>query len=447
MKLFFNPNRESILKTKSTGLFLSLKYLKNFVILILISNLLFCNRPFPWDNKVPNLEDKKTVAVPRYAIVRSKGNLKIIHADRTEERGNIGVFLYEGDMLQIESGGMVDIQHEDETLLRIFQNSVLHVTKLEKEKPMSKLSLSKGSALVKLFSGSPGQTLVLLMNSMVVTAEAAEFYVEQEKGISVARVKFGKPFAYPRFLSLGDTDPREFKENDPAYPIAKIVMQTITPIDTMKEVSISEKLELYKSLEEITNSPDWESSLSSTKLQVNNTSFSPEFLETSNSLTPVDSKLLDSIYNLGLEIQKNQKEPARIEELEAKRSTLENQLLKFNYQIQGESKIQTNTVNVSKKQEKSNSPITKSISKRLTYYKKIGKYKKPVQKKFQNREELYSYYERLEKLILTDGNFEIGTIISQDEETIILHAEDGIRRIPTSSVQEVTYDIFKRTKP
>jgi len=70
-------------------------------------------------------------------------------------------------------------------------------------------------------------------------------------------------------------------------------------------------------------------------------------------------------------------------------------------------------------------------------------YRRQSHKELKSESEIYDYYDRLEKLLLTNDRIEIGTIISQDSSLIILHTEDGIKRIPAEEVLEVTYDYYK----
>ncbi|HMZ62209.1 MAG TPA: hypothetical protein PL048_25790, partial [Leptospiraceae bacterium] len=61
-------------------------------------------------------------------------------------------------------------------------------------------------------------------------------------------------------------------------------------------------------------------------------------------------------------------------------------------------------------------------------------------KKLKTRKELIQYYERIEKVQLRNGKSETGAIISQENDEVILHTQDGIRRIPKSEVKDVFYE-------
>ncbi|HMY69539.1 MAG TPA: lipoprotein LipL45, partial [Leptospiraceae bacterium] len=95
-----------------------------------------------------------------------------------------------------------------------------------------------------------------------------------------------------------------------------------------------------------------------------------------------------------------------IEKLEARRSSLENQLLKQ----QDTEKVKFNKIIAEKP------------------------------KKLKTRKELIQYYERIEKVQLRNGKSETGAIISQENDEVILHTQDGIRRIPKSEVKDVFYE-------
>ena len=151
----------------------------------------------------------------------------------------------------------------------------------------------------------------------------------------------------------------------------------------------------------------------------------------------MDKKLIGELFTINQELQSQIKDPKKMEELEAKRSLLENQLLK--------SATPDESINagVSPIYKKPKYAISSSISRRLSYYKRKGLYKRQSHQALKSESEIYDYYERLEKLLLTNDRIEIGTIISQDSSLIILPTEDGIKRIPAEDVLEVTYDYYK----
>lgn len=67
-------------------------------------------------------------------------------------------------------------------------------------------------------------------------------------------------------------------------------------------------------------------------------------------------------------------------------------------------------------------------------------------KKLENNKDIAVYYERLEKIIMTDNSVMIGAIINQDGDLLIIHTNDGIKRINQDKIREVIYDFDKKYK-
>ena len=165
-----------------------------------------------------------------------------------------------------------------------------------------------------------------------------------------------------------------------------------------------------------------------------------------------DNKLIDDFYNISKELQSGIKDPKKIEELEGNRSSLENLLSKNNYtdyksNTSGleEFEIKITSKNITTTRNNRKKWVTRSISRKLSYYKRKGKYKRlATKRKFKTPREVYEYYERLDKLTLTENRVEVGTIITQDSSLIILHTSEGIKRISAEEVLEIKFDYLRQ---
>ncbi len=68
-------------------------------------------------------------------------------------------------------------------------------------------------------------------------------------------------------------------------------------------------------------------------------------------------------------------------------------------------------------------------------------------KELSKNKDIVSYYERIEKIVLADGKTEIvGAIINQEDNMMIVHTEQGIKRIKLDDIDVVIYDYQTKTK-
>lgn len=67
-------------------------------------------------------------------------------------------------------------------------------------------------------------------------------------------------------------------------------------------------------------------------------------------------------------------------------------------------------------------------------------------KELKSSKDIVNYYERIEKIIMMDGSSMIGAIVDQQGSTMIVHTEQGIKKINQADVQEVIYDFQTKAK-
>jgi hypothetical protein len=416
----------------------------NVLLLFLIFLLFQCSKPYFWESNVsPSPDLKKETDSPKLNylfIIRSMGESKVKHTDKTEEKGSAGIFLYEGDQIITEKNSSLDLQYSDELLIRILPGSNLILDSLSREGKNIKIALTKGNLYSKIFPGSESNKYTIHTPMITTISSGAELILSHTDTLSSVRVKFGKVVVYPRVKSLGDKDPMDIKPEESNGKIASSVSEKMLLLESMQEVALpyypNFLLDL-PNIESVMNYSKWISDLS---IQFKQTKISSSEVSAFNSLALLEKKLIAELFSINREIQ-SEKDSKKMEELEAKRSLLENQLLK------GTQNEVSSRVSLPVKDSKiTKNPITRSISRRLSYYKKRGIYKKQASKILKTESELYDYYERLEKLTLTNDRIEVGTILSQDTNGIILHTEDGIKRIPAEEVLEVSYE-YQKPRP
>ncbi len=418
--------------------------LKVFLLFFLLFQIQ-CTKPYFWETKAPlSTEMKLENDPPRLNylfITRSLGDSRVKHLDKTEEKGSAGVFLYEGDQIITEKNSSLDLQYSDECIIRILPLSNLTLDSIPREGNSLKISIANGALYSKIFSGSESKKFTIHTPMLSSVSTGAEMIVSYIDSVSSVRVKFGKAVLYPRVKSLGDRDPMDIKSDEPNGKIASSVSEKMILLESMQEVVFPHYPNFLLELSKIESVPNYSKWISDLNVQSKPTKISNSEVNAFNSLALLEKKFIGELFAINRELQ-SEKDPKKMEDLEAKRSLLENQLLK-GAQVADPPPV----VPALKKEIKfTKSPISRSISRRLSYYKRKGIYKKQPKIKLKTESELYDYYERLEKLTLTNDRFEVGIILSQDTNGIILHTEDGIKRIPAEEVLEVSYE-YQKPRP
>ena len=130
------------------------------------------------------------------------------------------------------------------------------------------------------------------------------------------------------------------------------------------------------------------------------------------TIVSVDPKVANEMIRLNEELSSGRIDEAKAEELEKKRSVLENQ--------------------VTSKQDIEKIKFNESIV--------------VEPKRLQSNRDIVKYYERIEKIILINGRTEVGAIINQEDSIMVVHTENGIVRINTNEIVEVVYDYQTKYK-
>jgi hypothetical protein len=419
-------------------------FLNSFAIIV-ISTTTHCNKPYFWEtNNEPNQKLSKTdelqISKEKYLfITKSIGESKVKHNDKTEEKGSAGIFIFEGDKITTEKNSSLDLQFSDESMLRIYPDSSVSVDTIQTQGKSKKVSLSLSNGMIysKVFSSSESNKFSIHTPILSTVSSGAEWIISFVGNQSLARVKFGKVIVFPRAKSLEDKDPMDIKTEGNIGKIAVAVSEKMLLLEAMQEFFLPYYPNFLLDLSKIDSIPNYTKWISDLNLQSKPTNFSNAEIGIFNSIALLDKKLIGELYTINQELQSEIKDPKKMEDLEAKRSLLENQLLKSATPAEA-NKIINPPIFIKPKYA-----ISRSISRRLSYYKRKGLYKRQSKKALKSESEIYDYYERLEKLLLTNDRIEVGTIISQDSTLIILHTEDGIKRIPAEEVLEVTYDHYK----
>jgi hypothetical protein len=314
------------------------------------------------------------------------------------------------------------------------------------------LELIEGSLYNKVFYANDSNKFIIKTPIVSSNSTGAEFIVSHSNKGSNVKVKFGKVVTYPRVFSLDDKDPMDIKPEEKNGKIATSISEKMLLLENLTEALLQLNPVFQKPLDSIENIDAFTKLISEIDFASKKASFSDSEILEFNGMSLTDNKLIDDFYNITKELQSGIKDPKKIEELEGNRSSLENLLSKNNY-----NDYKSNTSGLEEAEPKSNIKnsyslnnnrkkwVTRTISRKLSYYKRKGKYKKLATKKvFRTPKEVHEYYERLDKLILKENRVEVGTIITQDSTLIILHTSEGIKRIPAEEVLEINFDYLRQ---
>jgi hypothetical protein len=461
LEKYFILISQSILKkiysnvfSNSNLLLFKINFSRGIIFLLISFTLSNCDK-FNQQNSEIDSKDKKNETIPYMTIVRSSGNSLIKHADSTQEKGGIGSFLVEGDRVITERNSWIDIQYNSETLIRVFPTSSIEIKTLKKlldKKSILSLELIEGSLYNKVFYANDSNKFIIKTPNVSSNSTGAEFIVSHSNKGSNIKVKFGKVVTYPRIFSLDDKDPMDIKPEEKNGKIATSISEKMLLLENLTEALLQLNPVFQKPLESIENIDAFTKLISEIDFASKKASFSDSEILEFNGMSLTDNKLIDDFYNITKELQSGIKDPKKIEELEGNRSSLENLLSKNNY-----NDYKSNTSGLEETEPKSNIKnsyslnnnrkkwVTRTISRKLSYYKRKGKYKKLASKKvFRTPKEVHEYYERLDKLILKENRVEVGTIITQDSTLIILHTSEGIKRIPAEEVLEINFDYLRQ---
>lgn len=460
MEKYFVLLSQSILKKKYSNVFsnsikspLKCKSIQGIILILFSFTLSNCDK---FNQQISEAEpkDKKNQVIPYMTIVRSSGNSLIKHGDSTQEKGVIGSFLVEGDRVSTEKNSWIDIQYNSETLLRVFPLSSLEIKTLKTidKKSIISIELFEGTLYNKVFYANDSNKFLIKTPNVSSSSTGAEFISSHSPKGSYIKVKFGKVVAFPRIFSLDDKDPMDIKPEEKNGKIATSVSEKMLLLENLTEAILQLNPLLQKPLESIENIDAFAKLISEIYFASKKASFSDSEILEFNGMSLTDNKLIDDFYNISKELQSGIKDSKKIEELEGNRSSLENLLSKNNYtdyksNTSGleEFEIKITSKNITTTRNNRKKWVTRSISRKLSYYKRKGKYKRlATKRKFRTPREVYEYYERLDKLTLTENRVEVGTIITQDSSLIILHTSEGIKRISAEEVLEIKFDYLRQ---
>ncbi|WP_061260820.1 lipoprotein LipL45 [Leptospira interrogans] len=349
---------------------------------------------------------------PSAVVVFSVGEAKILHADLTEEKAALGASLKTGDKVSTKQKSKVDIQFADGSAIRISENSVIDFDALSINShgnSDTRLALVSGKVFAKVNKASKEDQFSVVTPTAISGVRGTSFIVDRSKSDkAVVKVLEGAVAVAPRVVVLeGLSDEEIAKDED-----LKKIQQTVASSEIVLEKNQASVVKAdEKSLDVKDTSKISEKNITGVVKKLDNSGISKKEEEEIRTIVTVDKDTTEKMVRL------NEESSGKVDEqkaavLEAERKKLESE--------------------VAARQEEE--------------AKKFKQVLISAPKELKSSKDIVNYYERIEKIIMMDGSSMIGAIVDQQGSTMIVHTEQGIKKINQADVQEVIYDFQTKAK-
>ncbi|WP_061244904.1 lipoprotein LipL45 [Leptospira interrogans] len=349
---------------------------------------------------------------PSAVVVFSVGEAKILHADLTEEKAALGASLKIGDKVSTKQKSKVDIQFADGSAIRISENSVIDFDALSINShgnSDTRLALVSGKVFAKVNKASKEDQFSVVTPTAIAGVRGTSFIVDRSKSDkAVVKVLEGAVAVAPRVVVLeGLSDEEIAKDED-----LKKIQQTVASSEIVLEKNQASVVKAdEKSLDVKDTSKISEKNITGVVKKLDNSGISKKEEEEIRTIVTVDKDTTEKMVRL------NEESSGKVDEqkaavLEAERKKLESE--------------------VAARQEEE--------------AKKFKQVLISAPKELKSSKDIVNYYERIEKIIMMDGSSMIGAIVDQQGSTMIVHTEQGIKKINQADVQEVIYDFQTKAK-
>ncbi|EMN47921.1 sigma factor regulatory protein, FecR/PupR family [Leptospira interrogans str. L1207] len=349
---------------------------------------------------------------PSAVVVFSVGEAKILHADLTEEKAALGASLKTGDKVSTKQKSKVDIQFADGSAIRISENSVIDFDALSINShgnSDTRLALVSGKVFAKVNKASKEDQFSVLTPTAIAGVRGTSFIVDRSKSDkAVVKVLEGAVTVAPRVVVLEGLSDEEIAKDEDLKKIQQIVASSEIVLEK-NQASVVKADE--KSLDVKDTSKISEKNITGVVKKLDNSGISKKEEEEIRTIVTVDKDTTEKMVRL------NEESSGKVDEqkaavLEVERKKLESE--------------------VAARQEEE--------------AKKFKQVLISAPKELKSSKDIVNYYERIEKIIMMDGSSMIGAIVDQQGSTMIVHTEQGIKKINQADVQEVIYDFQTKAK-
>ncbi|MBK9499397.1 MAG: lipoprotein LipL45 [Leptospiraceae bacterium] len=341
-----------------------------------------------------------------------------MHVDLTEEKAVLGSAFKTGDKIITGPKSKVDIQIGEGTAVRLGQNTKLEFSQLLQNpngNAETKLLLSNGKVFAKVNKENKNDAFAIATPTLNSVVRGTEFILEVTKDdFGVVKVVSGSLSVTPRVPFFEKIPLEEIEKNAGLKKINQTLQGAEVILEKDQQIAISAN-DRVLATEKLDNKTIKDIIARLTEIAAEKpepAEFTKNEQQEVKTIVSVDPKVANEMIRLNEELSSGRIDEAKAEELEKKRSVLENQ--------------------VTSKQDIEKIKFNESIV--------------VEPKRLQSNRDIVKYYERIEKIILINGRTEVGAIINQEDSIMVVHTENGIVRINTNEIVEVVYDYQTKYK-
>ncbi len=373
-----------------------------------------CRKPI---DRIETKQERKDNSLSAL-VVFSLGDSRIVHVDLTEEKAMLGSAFKTGDKIITGPKSKVDIQIGEGTALRLAPNTRLEFTQLIQNpngNAETKILLNNGKLFAKVNKENKNDAFNISTPSLVAGVRGTAFILEIKKDeMASIKVVEGSVAISPRVPFFEKIPLEEIEKNAGLKKINQTLQgsEMILEKDQQVEVPANDRVLITEKLD---NRGIKEVIVRLTEISAEKpepAEFTKNEQQEVKTIVSVDPKAANEMIRLNEELSSGRIDEAKADELEKRRTVLENQ--------------------VSNKQDVEKVKFNESIV--------------IEPKKLQSNRDIVKYYERIEKIILVNGRTEVGAIINQEDSIMVVHTENGIVRINTNEIVEVVYDYQTKSK-
>ncbi|XDD43999.1 lipoprotein LipL45 [Leptospira sp. WS60.C2] len=381
---------------------------------ILFTGLTVCKKPEAEVTEAP-----KKPAELSAVVVFAVGDSKIQHADQTEEKAQLGALLKTGDNVVTGDNGKVDIQFADGSSIRISPKSAIDFAKLSQDNAGTtdtQIALVSGKVFAKVNKAKKEDNFTVVTPTAIAGVRGTSFIVETAEG-KPAKVKVveGAVAFAPRVPALEKLSEEEISKNADLKKLQESIAKAEVILEKDQASTQSAKsAELAKSAADI-QSLDLSKAFKTTekeKLVVETAKLTKNEEQEIKTIVTVDKQTAEEIVKLSESAQTEKLDELKKQEIDTKKQAIEKE--------------------VAKRQEEEKKKFEESLANQP--------------KDFKSKKDIVNYYERIEKIVLVDGKTVIGAIINQENGQLIVHTENGVKKIDMDNVEEVIYDLQQKAK-
>lgn len=380
---------------------------------ILFTGLTVCKKP---DAEVT--EAPKKPADLSAVVVFAVGDSKIQHADQTEEKAQLGSLLKTGDNVVTGDNGKVDIQFADGSSIRISPKSAIDFARLSQDNAGTtdtQIALVSGKVFAKVNKAKKEDNFTVVTPTAIAGVRGTSFIVESAEG-KPAKVKVveGSVAFAPRVPALEKLSEEEISKNGDLKKLQESIAKAEVILEKDQASTQSAKsAELAKSadIQSLDLSKAFKTS-EKEKLVVESAKLTKNEEQEIKTIVTVDKQTAQEIVKLSESAQTEKLDELKKQEIDTKKHEIEKE--------------------VAKRQEEEKKKFEDSLVNQP--------------KDFKSKKDIVNYYERIEKIVLVDGKTVIGAIINQENGQLIVHTENGVKKIDMDNVEEVIYDLQQKSK-